>query len=115
MKIKAVPTFIALAVCALLAYALYALCRTEGQQTLLTVGGFVSLALPLATALGVRFEQGRTSANTAVLGWVFFLLLLVSNGIFAFVQFATPAYVIVSGILLLAFLGTTYAVAKARQ
>lgn len=115
MKISTVPTLIAIAICVLLAYALYAICRAEEQQLLLAIGGFVCLSLTMATALGVRFKQSRTSANIAVLGWTFFCLLLVSHAIFAFVRFATPAYVIVNGILLLAFLGTTYAIAAAKQ
>ena len=115
MKINIVPTIIAAAICALLAYGLYALCKTEGQEMLLSIGGFVCMFITLAIGMGIRFEQPRTSTNTAVLGWVFFLLMVVSNAIFAFVQFTTPVYIIVNGILLLAFIGITYAVAKAKQ
>lgn len=115
MKIKIVPTIIALAIGAILAYCLYSLCKTEGREWIIAIGGFICLFLPLATGIGVRFAESRTSVNTAVLGWVFFLLMLISHGIFAFVQFSVPVYVIVNGILLIAFLGVTYAVAKARQ
>ena len=115
MKIKFVPTMIAAAVSALLAYALYVLCKTEGQEVLLAIGGGVCFFLSLATCFGIRFEQGRTSVNTSVIGIVFFLLLLISHGIFAFAKFAVPAYVIINGILLLVFIGVTYAVAQAKQ
>lgn len=115
MKIKAFPIILAAAISALLAYGLYALCKTPGQEALLAFGGFLCLFLPLASAVGVRFEQSRTSTNTAVLGWVFFLLLAISHTVFAFILFSTPAYVIVNGILLLAFLGVTYAIANAKQ
>ena len=115
MKINIVPTIIAAAISALLAYGLCALCKTEGQEMLLAIGGFVCMFFALATGMGIRFEQTRTSANTAVLGWVFFLLMVISNTIFAFVQFTTPVYIITNGIFLLAFIGITYAVAKAKQ
>lgn len=115
MKINIVPTIIAAAISALLAYALYTLCKTSGQETLLAIGGGVCFFLTLATCFGVRFEQGRTSANTSVLGIVFFLLLLLSHGVFAFVQFEAPAYVIINGLLLVSFVGITYSVAKAKQ
>lgn len=115
MKVNIVPTIIAAAVGALFAYALYALCKTPGQETLLAVGGFVCLFLTLASGIAVRFEQGRISTNTAVLGWVFFFLLLISHFVFAFVHFATPSYIIINGILLVTFIGITYAVSKAKQ
>lgn len=115
MKINIFPTILAAAVSALLAYGLYSFCKTSGQEILLAIGGFICLFLALAVGVAVRFEQGRTSTNTAVLGWVFFFLLLASHIVFAFIQFATPSYVIVNGILLLAFLGVTYAVARAKQ
>ena len=115
MKVNIVPAIIAAAVSALLAYGLYALCHAAGQETLLALGGFVCLFLPMATAIAVRFPEGRTSTNTAVLGWVFFFVLLISHAVFAFVQFAPPSYIIINGILLLIFLGVTYAVAKAKQ
>ena len=115
MKVNIIPTMIALAISALIGYALYALCKTEGQELLLAIGGGIALFLPLATCLGLRFEQGRTSANTAAVGGVFFVVLLIAQLFFAFVQFSTPAYVITNGILLLVFIGVVYGVAKAKQ
>ena len=115
MKVKVVPTIIALGISALLAYALYTICHTEGNELLLSICGGLCLMLPLVTCLGVRFEPSRTSANVAVIGAVFFILLLVSNAIFAYSHFETHSYVIVNGILLLLFLLITYYVAKAKQ
>ena len=115
MKVKFVPTLIAAGISALVAYALYSVCKLEDAKMILAIGGFVCLFFPLATCLGVRFEQGRTSANTAVLGGVFFFILLVSHFIFAFTVFRTPAYLIINGIILLIFILVAYAVAKAKQ
>lgn len=115
MKINIVPTLIAAAISAFLAYGLYVICKTEGQELLLAIGGFLCLFLSLVTMMGVRFESGRSSANTALIGIIFFLLLLVSHAIFAFVHLSTPTYVIVNGILLLVFISVTYAIAHAKQ
>lgn len=115
MKVNFVPTLIAAAISLLIAYALYSFCKTDDAQTVIAIGGFVCSFLTLATCFGVRFEQGRTSANTAVLGGVFFVILLISHCIFAFTKFHTPLYVIVNGILLMVFILVVYAVAKARQ
>ncbi|MBQ7062196.1 MAG: hypothetical protein IJM88_02770 [Bacteroidales bacterium] len=115
MRVNLFPCVIAAAVSALLAYGLFTLCKTNGQEALLAIGGFVCMFVTLAVGVAVRFDQGRTSANTAVLGWLFFIVMLISHAIFAFVHFATPGYVIVNGILLLLFVGVTYGVAKAKQ
>ena len=115
MKVKVVPTIIVFGISALLAYALYNICHTEGKELLLAIGGGLCLSLPLVTCFGVRFEPSRTSANVAVVGVVFFVLMLVSNAIFAYAHFETHSYVIVNGVLLLLFLLITYYVAKAKQ
>lgn len=115
MKIKLIPTLIALAISALIAYALYSFCKTEGQELLLAIVGGISMFIPLATCLGVRFPEGRTSANIAVVGGVFFGIMLIAELVFAFVQFSTPALVIVDGLLLLVFLLCVYAIGKAKQ
>ena len=115
MKINIVPSIIAAAISALLAYGLFSFCHTEDGKILLTIGGFISLFLTLAVGIGVRFPEGRTSTNTAVLGFVFFFLLLASNIIFTFVNFSSPTYIIINGLLTLIFIGVTYAVAKAKQ
>ncbi len=82
---------------------------------LLAIGGGLCMFLPLVTCLGVRFEQKRTSANVAVVGAVFFVLMLVSNACFAYLHFETHAYVIVNGIILLLFLLIAYLIIKAKQ
>lgn len=115
MKIKAIPTFIAAAICTLIVYGFFSLCKTPRQELLLAIGGFVCLFPALGTCLGVRFEQGRTSANLAVIGGVFFVIQLVCLLIFTFVSFSTTSFVVVNGIILLIFLLVTYGVAKAKQ
>lgn len=115
MKIKTLPSIIAAAISALLAYALYVICKTDGLELLITIGGFICFFLTLATGIAVRFEQERASVNTVVLGWLFFFLMLVSHAIFSFIQFSIPIYIIVNGLILLLFIGITYAVSKAKQ
>ena len=115
MKIRVVQTIIALGISVLLAYALYELCHTDGKEMLLAIGGGLCLFLPLVTCLGVRFEQPRTTANVAVVGAVFFVLMLISNVLFAYLPFKTHTFVIVNGILLLLFLLIAYLIAKAKQ
>lgn len=115
MKINSIPTIIALAISALIGYALYALCKTEGQELLLGIGGGIATFIPLATALGVRFEQSRTSGNIAALGGAFTFIMLICCFVYAFVQFTPPAFIIVAGLLVLIFIIIAYGIAKAKQ
>lgn len=115
MKVNIIPTVIALAMSALIGYALYALCKTEGQELLLAIGGGIAIFIPLATALGIRFEPSRTSGNIAALGGTFTAIMLIGCFVYAFVQFTPPAFIIVIGVLLLIFLLCVYAIAKAKQ
>lgn len=115
MKIKVIPTIIAAAISALIAYGLFSFCKTPGLESLLAIGGFISLFLTLATCLGVRFDQSRTSANIAVIGGVFFFILLVSHLFFTLTLFNKQIYLIINGIILLLFLLTLYGIAKAKQ
>lgn len=115
MKINIIPILIALAISVLIAYALYSFCKTEGQELLLAIVGGISTFLPLATCLGVRIPEGRTSVNLATIGGVFVGIMLISQLVFTFVQFVPPALVIVDGLLLLVFLLCAYAIGKAKQ
>lgn len=114
MKIKTVPTIISASVSALIAYGLYYWCKAEDLQLLISIGGFLTLFITLTACIGLGFE-GRTNVNTAAVGGVFFVLLLISNLIFAFVQFNPPIYVILNGLLLLVMILVIHAIVKANQ
>lgn len=114
MKIKVVPTIVAVAASALIAFGLYTWCKTDGQQILLAIGSFLTLFISLATCIGISFE-GRTTANTATVGGLFFAILFISNLIFTFVQFHPQVYVILNGLLLLILILIIYTIAKTKQ
>lgn len=114
MKIKAIPTIIAAAVSALISYGLYSWCKTDGHEILLAIGGFVCLFITLTGCIGLHFE-GRTTTSTATVAGIFFVLMLISNVVFALVQFSTPLYIIVNGLLLLTMVLIIYSVSKAKQ
>lgn len=114
MKIKVIPSVIALAMSALIAYGFYYFCKSD-NQTLLSVGSGVMSFCMLLTAFGLSFQNPRASANIKVVSIVFFILALISNLIFAFVQFYSPAYIITNGLILLVWLLVAYAVGKAKQ
>ena len=114
MKIKIVPTIVAVLLCALIAYGLFSFHKFD-YQILLSVGGFVFCAATLFFAFGVNFNLPRTTTNIRFLSITFFFIALVSNLIFCFINFSVPLYVILNGIFLLIFILITYSIANAKM
>lgn len=115
MKLNVIPTIIAVAISALIAFGLYSFAKTEDYQSHLAIASFIALLFPLATTLGAKFEEPRTSANVKTLSGVFFILALIASVLFAFVKFTVPVLVLSEGLILLVWLLVAYAVAKAKQ
>ena len=103
MKIDFVKSLIAIAISALLAYACYEICDYEHIQWIITAGSFITIGVPMMLALGVSSKQERSSIMLKTLSWIFFLIEIISNIVFVFLDFSVPMYIIVNGIILLTF------------
>ena len=114
MKVNFVQTIIAIAVSLLIAYGLYSFHDSE-NKILLSAGSFVFLATALVMTIGASFELPRTTTNIRVVSGIFFAIALISNLIFAFINFSVPSYVIINGILLLVFILIVYSINRAKQ
>lgn len=115
MKIKIIPSIIAIAISALVSYGIYSISRNSLDNTLLATGCGVMSLFTLVTALGIQFKQPRATANIKIVSLIFFVIALVSNLIFAFWVPSQPAYIIVNGLLLLVWLLVVYGLSKAKQ
>ena len=114
MKCNAIPTIIAVALSALMAYALYSWCKMTDSNLLVSIVGGVTLCCTLVTTLGISIERSRTSANIKVISGVFSVLFIVSNIIFCCVtSFAYPLYIILNGFLLLIWILIVYSIHRA--
>ncbi|MCB9427057.1 MAG: hypothetical protein H6584_08555 [Flavobacteriales bacterium] len=114
MKANFVEIIIAIAVSLLIAYGLYSFHDSE-NKILLSVGSFVFLAVTLIFTIGTSFELPRTTTNVRVTSGIFFVIGLISNLIFTFLDFSVPSYILINGILLLVFILIAYLVNKAKQ
>jgi hypothetical protein len=114
MKINFVQTIIAIAVSLLIAYGLYSFHDSE-NKILLSAGSFVFIATTLVMSIGASFELQRTTTNIRVVSGIFFVIALISNMIFTFVNFSVPSYVIINGILILVFILNVYLIKQAKQ
>ena len=116
MKLNIVPSIVALAISALIAYGLYSWCRDVDMQMLLSIFGGISLLLTLGGMLAISFEDSRTTVNFRVLSGVFALLIVLSNAIFCCISsFSTPLYVIINGMLMLIWFLSAYGVTRANK
>jgi hypothetical protein len=97
MKINTFTAFLSVALAGIIAYFLS--CYESGEnQIVLAVGGFLSMAITLIGTLSLSFDYERTTALTRMVSGVFFMLLLVSQIIFATLEsFLVPTYVLVTG------------------
>ena len=114
MKINFVQSIIAIAMSLLIAYGLYSFNSSE-NKILLSAGSFVFIATALVMTIGVSYELPRTTTNIRVVSGIFFVIALISNLIFTFINFSVPSYAIINGILWLVFILIVYSINKAKQ
>ena len=114
MKLNLIQTIIAVLVSLLITYGLYSFHSGE-NQILLSAGSFIFLSITLVMFIGTTFEFPRTTINIRVVSGVFFIIGLISNLIFTFINFSVPSYIIINGLLILTFILIAYSIYKAKQ
>ncbi len=114
MKFNFVKALVAVALSALLAYALYSLDKSD-NGLLLPIGGGILYLMTLVTALGINVTGVRSMANAKIVAWIFFFIFLVLNFIFSRSGFNVPTFIIVNGFILLVFILITYSLLKASK
>ena len=114
MKLDFIKTIIAIAVSGLIAYGFFAFNKNVNKD-LLTIGSFIFLVITLTFTIGINFQLPRTSSLIKTISIIFFIIALLSNLIFSFVDFKEATYIITNGILFLIYTLTTYSIGKVKQ
>jgi hypothetical protein len=114
MKINAFLTMICLAISALIAYGLYTLTTVE-NNVLIVSSSFICFATTLTMAIGASYDTPRTTTNIRTLATSFFVVLLILNFSFVFLQVSNPTYIIAVGIIMCLFLIAFYGIKRANQ
>ncbi len=101
MNVHPINSLIAVFVSALLSYGLWTM---EGPlQNYVAVGSFLYFSATLAPAIGVDFVHARRAVNLRLVCWVFFVIALFINVLFALLPIGATLYIIGSAVTFLAF------------
>lgn len=112
IKIRFIPAIIMLGISFLVGYGFYAANASESQKWLMFGISSVEFATLLIAGFGIRYAE-RGTFNVSVLSIVFTIVALVIQFVFTILPFRMAAYIILNGILILVFLGITYALVHA--
>ncbi|MDR1317222.1 MAG: hypothetical protein LBK13_10150 [Spirochaetales bacterium] len=113
MKINPVMLIVSLAISGLIAFGFYTLNKGEVYLWLITIGSGLLSSITLSGILAVSFNVKGGTGNYKIVSVLFFLITLISNIIFNFLDFTPPPYIIVNGILFLLYVTVEYGVIKA--
>jgi hypothetical protein len=104
---------VSLAASALIAFGFYTANQGEVYLWLITIGSAFLCFVTLSGILAVGFDVRGGTGNYKIVSTLFFILALVSNIIFNFLDFTSASYIIINGILFLLFIAIEYAIIKA--
>jgi hypothetical protein len=113
MKIDPVMLIVSLSISALIAFGFYTANQGEIYLWLITIGSAFLCFITLSGILAVSFDVKGGSGNYKIVSALFFIITLISNIIFNFLNFTLAPYIIINGILFLLFITIEYAIIKA--
>jgi len=114
MKLNLIPAIIAIAVAALLGLLASLLCNSTTNDTAIGITSGVSLAVTLLPMMAIRTNDDRLNINMRVVSTIFTAILIVLTIIMCCISVSSlKIYYIISGLILLAFIGALYSLFKA--
>jgi hypothetical protein len=114
MRIHPVNFLVAMVVSALLAIGISSI-HANAMKAAIGTGSFVFFASTLATAFGFTYEFVRTGVNLKIVAFIFFLIALLLNLVFALTSFPTTSYVVTCGIAFFVFVPIASAIYGTKQ
>jgi hypothetical protein len=107
MKVDLFQTIIAIAIGALISYGFYIFNESD-NNIIFSMVSFVILSTSLIFLLGTNFELTRTATKIRVVSGVFFVLAMISNLLFTFINFTILSIVITYGFIFLVYISVMY-------
>jgi len=113
MKINPIMLLISLAIAALIAFGFYSGNKDETYLWLITIGSGILGFITLSGILAVNFDVKGGTGNFKIVSVLFFIVTIVSNLVFNFLNFSFAPYIIVNGITFLLYVLIEYAIVRA--
>ena len=114
MKVDIIKLIIAFAICALLGFLCYiAAPDLDGRKWISLATATISLFLCLAPAMSMKFvTAGNRSVSGKLVGWIFFVILVVENFIFSFCEYKISTYIAITALIAVIAVALIYAISK---
>lgn len=115
MKINIIPSVIAIALAALLGYAVYSVAGDNpNKETAFAVSG-VCFLICFLLGFGVSYEDSRKGISLNILSLISAIIMAISQFCFACYGINFRPYIIVNGVILLLYLLVFYGVYNSEQ
>ena len=112
VKFQLIPALISAGIAFLVAYGFFAANAKEWQRWLMFAVCAVELIVLFGSGFCLKYAE-RGNINIAVLSIVFIIIAMIVQLIATFIPFSAAPYIIVNGLLIMLYVGITYAIAKA--
>lgn len=109
MKINIIKTLIVVGLSLLLGLICYEIAKeTDNRNIISAVTTFITVFMCLGAAFACDYNRGNRNANIKVTAWIFSVIVLVTNIIFACFSYNIIVYVAVVGLLSLINVAIVY-------
>ena len=115
MKINIFLSVISLLLSAIFTYLVYIACpEAYNNIVLLCISSFVTFVSTLMFALGVSYDDTKQGINIRILSFVFIMIFLAINLVFAFISVGNSTIVISDSLLLTIYILLLYLLTKTK-
>jgi len=112
MKIKAIPTIIAVAISLLIAYAMFSFATNEEKRLMVAIVEGLMAMISLTVVLGIEFDKVRKGSIIKTISTICFFESLIINLIFCFIKFGNPLFIIINGLNVLGYIYLLHKMSK---
>ena len=113
MKLNTFLTIITVAVAGLTSFGFFIANEGDTYRILITIGSGLSVLLTLGGFLALSSSNHGLMVNLKIVSCLFFIILLIVHIIFSIFSIYFPAYVVITGIILLIYLIICYFIVRA--
>ena len=114
MKIDNIKLIVSFVICALIGFLCFIVApEADNRKWISLIVATISLFVCFAPAISMTFETaGNRSVSGKLVGWIFFVVLLVENFAFCFATYAVITYVVATALIALIGVALIYSISK---